>query len=108
LSDGHAAAGPAAELREVRIMRAFVVLFVLPVLIGIASERLFRDTTRATLAATLVAPSVMYLCLHVFDPTGTWNWLATLLVSPLVIALALASVLFCFGRPPKRRRGHSS
>ena len=64
-------------------MRAFVVLFVLPVLIGIASERL-----------------------HVFDPAGTWNWLAALLVSPLVIALALASVLFCFGRPPKRRRGH--
>jgi hypothetical protein len=88
-------------------MRAFVVLFVLPVLIGIASERLFRDTTRATLAATLAAPAVMYLCLHVFDPTGTWNWLATLLVSPLVIALALASVLFCFGRPPKRRREHS-
>jgi hypothetical protein len=49
----------------------------------------------------------MYLCLHTFDPTGTWNWLATLLVSPLVIALALASVLFCFGRPPKRGR-HSS
>ena len=85
-------------------MRAFVVLFVLPVLIGIASERLFRDTTRATLAATLAAPAVMYLCLHTFDPTGTWNWLATLLVSPLVIALALASVLFSFGRPPKRGR----
>ena len=83
-------------------MRAFIVLFVLPVLIGIVSEKLFRDTTRATLAATLAAPAVMYLCLHTFDPTGTWNWLATLLVSPLVIALALASVLFCFGRPPKR------
>ncbi|HEY2862278.1 MAG TPA: hypothetical protein VGK37_01485 [Casimicrobiaceae bacterium] len=85
-------------------MRAFLVLFVLPVLIGVASERLFRDTTRATLAATLAAPLLMYLCLDVFDPTGTWNWLATLLVSPLVIALALASVLFCFGRPPRRRR----
>ena len=33
-------------------MRAFVVLVVLPVLIGIASERLFRDTARSTLAAT--------------------------------------------------------
>lgn len=88
-------------------MRALVVLFVLPVLIGIASERVFRDTTRSTLAATLGAPTVMYLCLDVFDPTGTWNWLATLLVSPLVIALALASVLFCFGRPPRRRRGQS-
>jgi peptidoglycan/LPS O-acetylase OafA/YrhL len=88
-------------------MRAFIVLFVLPVLIGVASQRLFRDTTRATLAATLAAPAVMYLCLHTFDPTGTWNWLATLLVSPLVIALALASVLLSSGRPPKRR-GHPS
>lgn len=89
-------------------MRAFLVLFVMPVLIGVVCERLFRDTTRATLAATLAAPSVMYLCLQAFDPSGTWNWLAALLVSPLVIALALASVLFCFGRPPRRRHGHSS
>lgn len=87
-------------------MQAFVVLFVLPVLIGLAAQRLFRDTTRATFAATLAAPLVMYVSLHELDPTGTWNWLATLLASPLVIALALATVLFCFGRSqlPKRRR----
>lgn len=87
-------------------MQAFIVLFVLPVLIGLVSELLFRDTTRATFAATLAAPLAMYVCLHELDPTGTWNWLAALLVSPLVIALALGTVLFCFGRSrlPKRRQ----
>lgn len=91
-------------------MQAFIVLFVFPVLIGLACQRLFSDTTKATFAATLAAPLVMYVCLHGLDPTGTWNWLATLLVSPLVIALALATVLFCFGRPqvPKRRQGRQA
>ncbi|HEY7945231.1 MAG TPA: hypothetical protein VIH15_12075 [Casimicrobiaceae bacterium] len=91
-------------------MQAFIVLIVLPVLIGFASGRLFRDTTRATFAATLAAPLAMYACLRELDPTGTWNWLATLLVSPLVIALALATVLLCLGRPrlPKRSRGRGA
>ncbi|MGH8851961.1 MAG: hypothetical protein ACREYD_13285 [Casimicrobiaceae bacterium] len=91
-------------------MQAFIVLIVLPVLIGWASGRLFRDTTRATFAATLAAPLVIYLCLHELDPGGTWNWLATLLVSPLVIALALAAVLLCLGRSrvPKRPRSRGA
>ncbi|MGH8713747.1 MAG: hypothetical protein ACREYB_07055 [Casimicrobiaceae bacterium] len=91
-------------------MQAFIVLIVLPVLIGLASGRLFRDTTRATLAATLAAPLVMYACLRELDPTGSWNWLATLLVSPLVIAVALAAVLFYLGRSqlPRRPRGRGA
>ena len=55
-----------------------VVLFVLPVLIGILSEVLFRDTTRASCVATFA--------------------------SPLAIALALAAVMVCFGRTHVRRR----
>ena len=91
-------------------MQAFIVIVVFPVLIGLACQRLFRDTIRATFAATLAAPAVMYVCLRGLDPTGTWNWLATLLVSPLVIALALATVLFCLGRTrlPKRRHRRSA
>jgi hypothetical protein len=81
-----------------------VVLILLPVLIGVASEVYFRDTTRASLAATIVAPTVVYFCLITLDPGGTWNWLATLLVSPLAIALALAAVMACFGRTRVRRR----
>jgi hypothetical protein len=84
-------------------VQPLVVLFLLPVLIGVASEMLFRDTAKASLAAALASPLVVYLCLVTLDPDGTWNWLATLLVSPLAIAFSLASVLICFGRAHPRR-----
>ena len=83
-----------------------VVLFVLPVVIGILAEALFRDTTRASCVATFASPLVVYFCLMYRDPDGTWNWLATLLISPLAIALALAAVMVCFGRTPTRRHPH--
>ena len=83
-----------------------VVLFVLPVVIGIVAEALFRDTTRASCVATFASPLVVYLCLMYRDPDGTWNWLATLLISPLAIALALAAVMVCFGRTHVRRHPH--
>jgi hypothetical protein len=81
-----------------------VVLILLPVLIGVAAERFFRDTIRASAVATIVSPTAVYLCLTTLDPGGTWNWLATLLVSPLAIALALAAVMVCFGRTHVRKR----
>jgi hypothetical protein len=80
------------------------VLILLPVLIGVAAEMYFRDTVRASAVATVLSPSVVYFCLIKLDPGGTWNWLATLLVSPLAIALALAAVMVCFGRAQVRRR----
>lgn len=87
-------------------MEAFVVLVVLPVLIGIVSEVLLRDTTKASCLATFAAPLVVYFCIVYRDPAGTWNWLATLLVSPLAIALALAAVMISFGRTQVRKRPH--
>lgn len=87
-------------------MEPLFVLFVLPVLVGVASELYFRDTTHASLTATLVAPCVVFICISARDPGGTWNWLATLLVSPLAIAIALATVLICFGRLHERERDH--
>ena len=85
-----------------------VVLVVLPVLIGIASELLFRDPTRASCLATFASPLVVYFWLTYRDPDGTWNWLATLLFSPLAIALALAAVMISFGRAQIRKRPHRS
>lgn len=90
-------------------MEPIAVLVVMPVLIGAAAEMLLRDTSRASLAAAVASALSVYACLQYLDPYGTWNWLATLLVSPLAIALSLASVLTCFGyfegrRPPRRRR----
>ena len=87
-------------------MEPLVVLFVLPVVIGIVAEALLRDTSRASCVATFASPLVVYLCLMYRDPDGTWNWLATLLISPLAIALALAAVMVCFGRAHVRRHPH--
>jgi ABC-type polysaccharide/polyol phosphate export permease len=46
---------------------------------------------------------VVYLFLAFRDPEGTWNWLAALLVAPLVIAFALTAVFICHGRLQGRR-----
>lgn len=85
-------------------MEALVVLFVLPVLIGVASVALFRDSSRASCVATVVAPLAVFCCLNSLDPDGRWNWLATLLVSPLAIAFALAAMMIRYGRSQVRKR----
>ncbi|HEX8741034.1 MAG TPA: hypothetical protein VF925_12955 [Casimicrobiaceae bacterium] len=90
-------------------MEPFAVLVLLPTLVGIASELVFRDALRASLAAALVSALAVYTCLDVLDPGGTWNALAGFLVSPLVMAVSLVAVLTCFGhfagwRTPRRQR----
>ncbi len=85
-------------------MEPLLVLFVLPVLIGLVSEWIFRDTRQASVAATVGCVLFVYVCLKALDPDGTWNWLAALLVLPLPIAFALAAVIACWGRSPARRR----
>lgn len=85
-------------------MEAFFVLFVLPVLIGVAAVALFHDTTKASCAATFASPLVVFCGIGLRDPEGSWNWLATLLVSPLAIAFALGAVMICCGRAQIRRR----
>lgn len=85
-------------------MEPLVVLFVLPVLIGIASAVLFRDTTKSSCVATFASPLVVFVCLSSFDPDGSWNWLAALLVAPLAIAFALAAVMLYYGRSQVRER----
>ena len=82
------------------------MLIVLPVVVGVAAQLLFRDTSRASLAATVVSALSVYTCLRLLDPEGTWNGLATFLVSPLAIAFSLATVLTCFGCLEGRRRKH--
>ena len=92
-------------------MQPLAVLVVMPVLVGLAAELVFRDTTRASLAAALASSLAVYACLATLDPGGTWNWLATFLVSPLAIALSLATVLTCIGyldgRHNHRKRRHA-
>jgi hypothetical protein len=85
-------------------MKPLLILIFLPVLIGIVANALFRAIRSATFAATIGAPIVVYVCFKALDPDGTWSWLAALLVSPLVIALALVTVLLWFGRSRVRKR----
>jgi len=85
-------------------MEPVFVLLVLPVLIGIVSELVFRDTRHASLAAAITSVLAVWLCVRGRDPEGTWDWLAALLVSPLPIAFALAAVLICYGRRDARHR----
>lgn len=86
-------------------MEALVVLVLLPIGVGVAFELVFRDTLRASVAAALGTPLFIFLCINWRDPAGGWNWLATLLVSPLAIAFAIVTVLFCFGHEARHRRG---
>jgi hypothetical protein len=85
-------------------MKPILILVLLPVLIGVVANTLFRSIRSATLAATIGAPVVVYFCLWALDPDGTWSWLAALLVAPLVIAMALVTVLLWYGRSRVRKR----
>jgi hypothetical protein len=55
----------------------------------------------------LVVVLVVCVGLRGFDPEGSWNWLAALLVLPLPIAFALAAVIVFYGRSHIRRRHHN-
>lgn len=87
-------------------MEPLVVLVVLPIVVGVASELAFRDTARASLAAALASSLAVYACLTHLDPGGEWNALAGFLVSPLAIAISLATVLLCFGAIERRSIRH--
>jgi hypothetical protein len=79
-------------------MKALLVFFVLPTLIGMASIALIRALRAASLAAAIGAPLVVFVCIEVLDPDDAWNWLAALLVSPLVMAIAVITVMLCYRR----------
>jgi hypothetical protein len=85
-------------------MEPLIVLVLVPVLVGVTAELIFRDARKASFAAALGCPATIFLCLSLLDPDGGLSWLAALLVSPLAIALSLATVLFGFGRARARRR----
>jgi hypothetical protein len=91
-------------------MGALFVLVLLPVLVGIAAEMLFREPRRASLAAVIATAFVTCLAVLVLDRGDAWSWIAGLMVLPLSIALAVAATLVCDGRihlPPRHFGRHS-
>lgn len=88
-------------------MEPLLVLILLPVLIGVAAELIFRDTTHASFAAALACPLAIFVCLEYLGRDDRMSWLATLLVSPFAIAFSLVAVLVSYGRAQARKRDRS-
>ena len=85
-------------------MEPLVVLILLPMAVGALAEAVFRDAKRASLVAAFGAALGVGLAVQLLDRNESWSWVAALLVSPLPIALAIATVLFWYGRTTKRSR----
>ena len=85
-------------------MQAIVILFVLPLVVGVIAQLIFRDAKRASLAAVAGTLLTLGLCVDALDPVGRWSWVAGLMVSPLPIAVAVAAVLVMHGRQEGHRR----
>jgi hypothetical protein len=90
-------------------MQPLIVLLLVPLLIGAVFGATLRDIPKATLASAVIAPMLVFVCIIALNPGDSWNWLATLLVSPLVIAIALTAVLVC-SRPVRtsKHRAHEA
>ena len=98
-------AGPSRRRDDVEPV---LVLVLLPVAIGALAEIAFRDARRASLAAAVGAALAVVVAVQMLDRDEGWIWVAGLLVSPLPIALAIATVLFWYGRTTKRARRHGA
>ena len=85
-------------------MEPVLVLILLPVAIGALAEAAFRDARRASLVAARGSTLAVGVAVQALDRNESWSWIAAVLVSPLPIALAVATVLFWYGRTTVRRR----
>lgn len=87
-------------------MRAILVLAIAPVVIGFLASFLSRDARRASLIAACGSALFVALAIRITDADAAIGWFATLLVLPLPVACAIATVAFCVGRGDRRARGH--
>jgi hypothetical protein len=75
-----------------------LVLVVLPVLIGILAEAIFRDARRSSFAAVAGSAAMTLAAVLVLDTGSAWNWLAAVMVLPIPISIAVCVAQFCYGR----------
>ena len=87
-------------------MEPLLILFLVPLAVGVAAVCVFHDARHASIAATLGCALVIYVSLQWLDPGGTYTGLAAFLVLPLPLALALGAVIIGHGRSQSRRRHH--
>ena len=87
-------------------MRPLLIFVLIPVASGLASVLLLRNIKHASFAATVTSPLLIYVLVRLIDPSDPWSALATLLLSPLAIALAVITVFAWSGRMhASKRRG---
>ena len=79
-------------------MRAVIVFAMVPMLIGFAASRLIPEVRRAFLVSALSVIVFIFIAAHVDDADAAIGWLASLLVLPLPVACAIATVAFFAGR----------
>ena len=91
-------------------MEPLLVLVVLPVLLGVAADLVFREPRKATFAAALATVVIVCAFAQLRGTDAPWTWFAALLVSPLSVAFAVATALFWYGHlqecARRRRRSH--
>jgi predicted permease len=59
---------------------------------------IFGTMKKASFAATIASPALVFVCVVAFDPHDAWSPLGSMLVAPLVIAVSVIAVLLCTGR----------
>ena len=89
-----------------RDVEALLVLVILPVAVGAIAEAALRDARRASFVAAVATVLVLVVAVQALDRNESWSWVAAVLVSPLQIALAVATVAFWHGRDHSRRHRH--
>jgi uncharacterized membrane protein len=87
-------------------VKPLLILFALPVLVGILGEILFRDARKGSLTAAIGAIAATFVFVQLLEPSETWNWIAALLVSPLPMAIAVAVAMYVHGRKRSPRDVH--
>lgn len=87
-----------------RHVEPLAVLVLLPILVGAIADAAIRDAKRASFAAAIAAAVAVALVVQTLDRNEGWAWIAAVLVSPLSVALAVATVAFWHGRGHRHRR----
>ena len=93
-------------------MQPLLILFVFPVLVGIAAGSLMckaRDVSNALLVAALASIVVTCIAVQMLEIHALWHWIAALLVCLLPVSISVAVALFWYGHlsaPRHHGRGH--
>ncbi len=85
-------------------MQPILILFVFPVLVGIAAGSVMRDARNALLVAASGSIVVTCIAVQMLEIHALWHWIAALLVCLLPVSISVAVALFWYGHLSAPRR----